>query len=139
MGLTFVKMEVRKSRESKPAASVEFLVDSGAVCSLAPAALLRKLGCKPYRQQEFVLADGTKIARRVGDAYFEYQGVGGPAPVIFGERGDEPLLGVTTLESLGLVFNPFNRTLSPMRMLLATAAGRPNRLRGIEHGGATQA
>ena len=43
----------------------------------------------------------------------------GPAPVIFGELGDEPLLGATTLEALGLVLNPFTRTLHPMRMLLA--------------------
>ncbi|MEP0847211.1 MAG: aspartyl protease [Phycisphaerae bacterium] len=139
MGLTFVRIEVRKSREFERAEFVEFLVDSGAVDSLVPGALLEKRGCKSYWQQEFVVSDGTKVARRVGDAYFEYQGVGGPAPVIFGERGDEPLLGVTTLESLGLVFNPFNRTLSPMRMLLAAAAGRPNRRRGIEHSGASQA
>ena len=40
-------------------------------------------------------------------------------PVILGEPGDEALLGVVMLEILGLVFNPFNRTLQPMRMLLA--------------------
>ena len=42
----------------------------------------------------------------------------GHTPVILGEPGDEALLGVVTLEILGLVFNPFNRTLQPMRMLL---------------------
>ena len=41
------------------------------------------------------------------------------SPVILGEPEDEPLLGVVTLEILGLVFNPFTRTLHPMRMLLA--------------------
>ena len=43
---------------------------------------------------------------------------GGAAPVIYGEEGDDPLLGVTTLEALGLVLNPFTRELYPMRMLL---------------------
>jgi len=38
--------------------------------------------------------------------------------VIFGEKGDEPLLGATTLESLGLVLDPFKRRLIAMRMLL---------------------
>jgi len=42
----------------------------------------------------------------------------GDAPDDSGEPGDEALLGVVTLEILGLVFNPFNRTLQPMRMLL---------------------
>lgn len=40
-------------------------------------------------------------------------------PVILGDPGDdEALLGVVTLEILGLVFNPFSRTLQPMRLLL---------------------
>jgi predicted aspartyl protease len=127
MGLTFVRMTVKKSRDAAAAREIEFFVDSGAVYSLVPGDALVALGCQPYREQEFVLADGTKAPRRVGDAYFEYQGVGAPAPVIFGEPGDEPLLGLTTLQALGRVFNPFNRTLTPMRILLATAAGRPNR------------
>jgi hypothetical protein len=38
--------------------------------------------------------------------------------VVLGEQGDEPVLGAVTLEILGLVLNPFNRTLQPMRMLL---------------------
>jgi hypothetical protein len=40
-------------------------------------------------------------------------------PVILGEQGDQPLLGVVTLEILGLILNPFSRELQPMRMLLA--------------------
>lgn len=35
-----------------------------------------------------------------------------------GEGEDEPVLGVVTLEILGLFFNPLKRTLEPMRMLL---------------------
>jgi predicted aspartyl protease len=41
------------------------------------------------------------------------------APVIFSEKGDEPLLGATTLERTGLVLDPFERRLIPMRMMLA--------------------
>jgi len=39
--------------------------------------------------------------------------------VILGEAGDEALLGVVTLEILGLILHPFNRTLQPARLLLA--------------------
>ena len=42
-----------------------------------------------------------------------------PSPVILGQPGDKALLGTVTLEILGSVLNPFNRTLQPMRMLLA--------------------
>jgi hypothetical protein len=46
------------------------------------------------------------------------KGEGGASPVIFGEEDDKPLLGVTTLGSIGLVLDPFKRPLIPMRMLL---------------------
>ena len=118
MGLTTQILTVRPSRASKRKAAVKFLVDSGAVYSLVPAATLRKLGLRPYREVTFSLADGTTVTRKVGDAYFEINGDLGPAPVIFGEEGDEPLLGATTLESLGLVLDPFKRRLIPMRMVL---------------------
>jgi predicted aspartyl protease len=66
----------------------------------------------------FSLADGTAIKRKVSSAYFEYQGEGGPAPVVYGEEGDTALLGSTTLESIGLVLNPFTRTLHRIRLLM---------------------
>ena len=119
MGLTHQKLIVKPSHESRRKAEVNFLIDSGAVYSLVPTRVLRTMGIRPHRKVDFSLADGTMITRQVGDAYFEFQGEGGPAPVIFGEEGDEPLLGATTLEGLGLVLDPFKRVLAPMRMMLA--------------------
>ena len=119
MGLTAQIVTVRPSRSARAHQDVEFLVDSGAVYSLVPTRVLRRLGLRPYRTETFTLADGTKVSRKVGDAYFEIDGNRGPAPVIFGEQGDEPLLGVTALESMGFVLDPFKRRLLPMRFLLA--------------------
>lgn len=119
MGLTHPKLIVKASRRARRRAAINFLIDSGAVYSLVPASRLRRLGIRPYREMEFVLADGTTVRRRVGDAYFEFRGEGGAAPVIFGEAGDTPLLGATTLESLELVLHPFSRQLVPMRLMLA--------------------
>ena len=119
MGLTNPKLVVKENRRARRKAAVSFLIDSGAVYSLVPEPTLKKLGIRPYRRVDFALADGRTITRKVGDAYFEFQGEGGAAPVIFGEKGDEPLLGATTLESIGLVLDPFKRRLIPMRMILA--------------------
>ena len=118
MGITYALLKVKKSHQDKDFIEVKFLVDSGAVYSLVPSSNLEKIAVLPHRTMKFVLADGTELERDVGDAYFEWQGNGGAAPVIFGEEGDEPLVGSTTLESLGLILNPFNRELKPMRMLL---------------------
>jgi len=125
MGLTTQKLMVKESRRARRKTAVNFLIDSGAVYSLVPGSTLKKLGVRPYRKVDFALADGTTITRKVGDAYFEFRGEGGAAPVIFGEKGDEPLLGATTLESIGLVLDPFKRRLIPMRMLLAAIVRKP--------------
>jgi predicted aspartyl protease len=121
VGLTTVSLTVKKSHGARKALKVKFLVDSGAVYSVVEGSILRSLGCRPYRSLEFHLADGSTMSRRVGDAYFEYRGEGGPAPVIFGEPGDQNLLGVTTLEALGLVLDPFKRQLRPMTLPLMGA------------------
>jgi len=119
MGLTHKLLKVKESRKAASESEIEFLIDIGAIHSLVPRQTLDALGIEPYKKLTFILADGTKVERQVGDAYFEYQGEGGAAPVIFGEAGDEALLGAMTLESLGLVLNPFQRELFPMRLMLA--------------------
>ena len=50
-----------------------------------------------------------------------------PTAVVLGETEDEALLGAVTLETLGLMLNPLNRTLQPMRMVLARAKRRRRR------------
>jgi clan AA aspartic protease len=119
MGITNAILKVKEHRKSGKVAEVNFLVDSGAVYSLVPGKILDELEIEPYKEMSFSLADGSVLKGRVCSAYFEFEGEGGPAPVVYGEEGDEPLLGATTLESLGLVLNPFTRTLHPMRMLMA--------------------
>ena len=119
MGITNAILKVKEHRKSTKVADVNFLIDSGAIYSLVPGKILDELEIEPYKEMTFSLADGTKLNRKVCSAYFEYEGEGGPAPVVYGEEGDEPLLGATTLESLGLVLNPFTRTLHRMRMLMA--------------------
>jgi len=118
MGMTKVDLMVKKSHEAKAAETVTFLVDSGAVYSVVQGKVLRRLGIRPHRTRVFHLADGQEIERKIGDAYFEYKGVGGAAPVIFGEPGDANLLGATTLEALELVLDPFKRELRPMTLSL---------------------
>jgi clan AA aspartic protease len=119
MVITYATFKVKESRKSTTEEKVDFMIDSGAVYSLVPGKVLDALGIEPYKTVEFALADGTKISRKVGDAYFEYNNEGGSAPVIYGEQNDTALLGVTTLEALGLVLNPFTRTLHPMKLLMA--------------------
>jgi clan AA aspartic protease len=116
MGLTYVRGEVRGKNGRR--VGVRFLVDSGASYTLLSEKVWTAIGLKPKRTVEFTLADGTPIVRGVSECFISLPQGEGHTPVILGEAGDEPLLGIITLEELGLTLNPFNRTLQPMRALL---------------------
>jgi len=116
MGITYIEGQVKGPSGKQE--SVEFLIDSGATYSLLPKAVWETIGLIPKRKQSFKLADGTRIERTISEAFVILPQGEAHTPVILGEEGDEALLGVVTLENLGLVFNPFDRTLHPMRMLL---------------------
>lgn len=118
MGLTVIQMEVGNPAKPDVTESLEFLVDSGAAYSVVPTPVLRRLGIKPLVEQEFRLANGTRITRQKGVALFKYQDRVGGADVIFGEEGDYLLLGVFTLESLGFALDPLKRELRPLPMIL---------------------
>ena len=116
MGITYIKGTVTGRHGSR---AVDFLVDSGAMYTLLPHDVWQAIGIEPKRTETFVLADGTRVERQVSECHLALSVGEGHSPVILGEPADEALLGVVTLEELGLVFNPFTRTLHPMRMMLA--------------------
>lgn len=116
MGITYVQGQVKGP--SKKQKTVKFLIDSGATYSLLPQKVWKAIGLKPKRKMSFTLADGTTVDRAVSETYIILPQGQAHTPVILGEEDDQALLGVVTLEILGLVLNPFDRTLNPMRMLL---------------------
>ena len=85
---------------------------------MVPAPVLERLGISPLTEQEFRLADGSKIVRKKGGALFKYGERIGVADVIFGEEEDSLLLGAFTLEALGLALDPLRRELRQLPMIL---------------------
>ncbi len=117
MGITYIEGVVTGPDGRR--ATLRFLVDSGATYTLLPNDVWHAIGLRPKRLMEFRLADGTAIERQVSECHINLPQGEGYTPVILGEPGDEALVGVITLEILGLVLNPFTRELQPARMLLA--------------------
>jgi clan AA aspartic protease len=116
MSINYIQGQVQGPK-GKPA-DVKFLVDSGITYSGLPKDVWHALGLEPKRKMTFTLADGTTIERSISEAYLVLPQGEAHTPVVLGENGDQALLGVVTLEILGLVFNPFDRTLQPMRVLM---------------------
>src|SRR5690348_4839339 len=109
MVLTTLIMEVANPSRPDKTEKLEFLIDSRAIYSVVPASVLRRLKIRPIATEEFSLADGSRIRRRKGVAFFKYGKQVGGADVIFGEPGDAQLAGALTLEALGLVLEPLRR------------------------------
>lgn len=114
MGVTYIVGRVKGPLGEE----VSFLVDSGATYTVLPERVWRSIGLKPLREHDFVLADGTVIRRKVSECFISLPQGEAHTPVVLGEADDYALLGIVTLEILGLILNPFKRTLQPMRMLL---------------------
>jgi clan AA aspartic protease len=117
MGVVFVEGTVTGPTGKQ--ATLKFLVDSGATYTLLPKSVWRAIRLKPMDSFKCVLADGTEVERRVSECHIALPQGQRHTPVMLGEKGDEALLGMVTLEILGLILNPYSRKLQPMRMLLA--------------------
>lgn len=110
MGLTRVAVKVRSCSSSDFYQS-QFLVDTGATDSLAPAAELKKIGIKAIGKMAYELATGTIVEYEFGLAEISFMNETTAGRIIFGPDNVEPLLGVTALESVGVTIDPTNRTL----------------------------
>lgn len=122
MGLTYIDADIANPRSPRRTARLRFLVDSGAIYSVAPSSVLRRLGIRATSTRNFILADGTSIKRQMGEVSFRINGHTGTSPVIFGQREDSALLGSVSLEVLGFFLDPLKRELRPLPMILAGSA-----------------
>ena len=83
-----------------------FLVDTGAMDTFAPSSALRQIGIKPAGRRAYELADGTWQELDIGFGVIEVMGQAAGATVVFAGENEEPLLGVTVLESAGFAIDP---------------------------------
>jgi clan AA aspartic protease len=111
MGLTHVTVSLRASRKSAKKFEALFSVDIGATDSIAPVSKLKKAGIAKVGRMAYELADGSTMEYDFGLAVIEFMGEVTAGRIIFGPDGSEPLLGVTALESVGVVIDPASQRL----------------------------
>ncbi len=117
MGLTHIEGTVAGPAGKE--ATLKFLVGSGATYTVLPYKVWRAIRLKGTDTVTCTLADGTEVKRKVSDCYITLPQGKRQTPVILGEKDDEALLGMVTLEEFRLILNPFNRKLQPIRIMLA--------------------
>ena len=113
MGLTHVTVKVR-SFKSEDSFTTNFLVDTGAWHSFAPANELERIGIKRRGKKEFELANGQLEEYDYGFAELEFMDEVIATRIIFGPPNTEPLLGAAALEEAGFLVDPKNETIRKM-------------------------
>jgi predicted aspartyl protease len=118
------QVNVKVANPEAPARSFEdrFWVDTGALYSYVPEDRLQAIELKPTMTREFVLADGRKDRRLMGEARFSIEGLPDTISclVIFGPPGSLLLLGATALENFCVQPDPTTQTLKPVTAVIGT-------------------
>lgn len=111
MGLTKVTAKITSLGNGEKFYEAVFLVDTDATDSMVPSTELEKIDVKKEGKMSYELANGQVKEYPYGLVKIEFMGETSAGRIIFGEPECEPLLGVTALESVGIVVDPANKTL----------------------------
>ena len=114
MGEIYVTVSIGNPAQPERVWEGEFVVDTGAVDTLVPRQHLESIGLFPQGQRAYGLAGGQRIVMDIAGARIELLNDITWGTVAFGDEGSEPLLGVTILESIGIVVDPHNEALSKL-------------------------
>ena len=112
------------------AVTVSMLVDTGATFSVIPEALAEAVGIKRLRRSVAItVADGRRVELDAGTAIFRIGDREAPATILVGNVA-EPILGVETLEALGLTVDSRKGRLTPSRHYAVRLGGYAGRRAG---------
>ena len=111
VGFIHVPVSVTAPAGSADRYDALFLVDTGAIDSMAPSSELHRAGIQPVGRKMYELADGSREEFTFGLARIEFMGEITAGRMIFGPEGIEPFLGVTALEAAGVTIDPMTQTL----------------------------
>ena len=114
MGEIYVTVAIGNPAQPERVWEGEFVVDTGAVDTLVPRQHLESIGLFPQGQRAYGLAGGQGIVMDIASARIELLNEITWGTVAFEDEGSEPLLGVTVLESVGIVVDPHNEALSKL-------------------------
>jgi len=88
-GVGFIHIPVSVKGLAEPAGHYDalFLIDTGAIDSLAPASELQRAGIRPVGTKTYELADGSRHDYSFGFARIEFMGEITAGRIIFGPEG----------------------------------------------------
>jgi clan AA aspartic protease len=97
---------------------LEFIVDTGAIYTVIPKSVAEKLKLKELSRRKFKMADANVVELPISEAYLTIGNEGVTSLVAIADERTPILLGVTTLELLGLQVDPISGKLTPLELMI---------------------
>jgi len=97
---------------------LEFIVDTGAIYTVIPRRVAERLRLKETGRRKFKIANGDVVEYPISEAYIIINGEGVTSTVAIADEKTPVLLGVTTLELLGLKVDPVTGKLTPLELMI---------------------
>ena len=117
MGYVRVRGTVANPSDHDLKVELEFLVDTGAIYTVIPKSVADRIGLRESGKRKFRTGGGV-VELPVSEAFLSIDGEGVTSLVAIGVEDVPVLLGVTTLELLGLQVDPVNGKLKPLDLLI---------------------
>ena len=116
MGSFSAKLRVWNPLDPEKVEEVQAMVDTGAAFSWIHRERLERLGAQSLRRIEFRAIDVSIIERDTAAVWVGSNGFTAPDIVVMAERNDMEVIGVHTIEGLGLAADPVQKKLIPTVM-----------------------
>ena len=116
MGSFSAKLRVWNPNSPERVEEIEAMVDTGAAFSWIHRERLERLGAPPLRRIGFRAIDGSIIERDTAAVWVGSNGFTAPDIVVMAERNDMEVIGVHTIEGLGLAADPVQKKMVPTVM-----------------------
>jgi len=97
---------------------LEFIVDTGAIYTVIPQSVAEKLQLKEVDKRRFKIASGEVVEYPVSEVHVTIGGKGVTSLVAIANEKTPILLGVATLELMGLQVDPVTGKLTPLELMI---------------------
>lgn len=118
MGYVRIRGVVANSLDRNLKEELGFIVDTGVIYTVIPQGVAERLQLKVVDMRKFKIASGEVVEYPVSEAYVMIEGKGVTSLVAIAPEKTPILLGVTTLELLGMQVDPVTGKLTPLELMI---------------------
>jgi clan AA aspartic protease len=118
VGYVRVRGTVANPSERGLRVELKFIVDAGAIYTVIPKSVAEGLRLKETGRRKFKIANGDVVEYPISEAYIIVNGEDVTSVVAIADEKTTVLLGVTTLELLGLRVDPVTGKLTPLELMI---------------------